>query len=175
MKKGPKNYESIGQFTCTSGTLLITDPMYQKGVWCSDELIGCRTGAWDAAVARQDEGRWGVRVGMLVAKAADADVDFAIFDCIYTKDDFIRWGTSVKHREADIGVDSATCGIFDETMYHGNGKWDDETYDLTREEPLGGCLPYGCVAMSGYGDGCYDAFVHRDKHGKIDAVCVVFL
>lgn len=49
-------------------------------------------------------------------------MDFATFDCVYTKDDFIRWDASVEQRETDIGVDSATCGIFDETMYHGNGK-----------------------------------------------------
>jgi hypothetical protein len=90
-------------------------------------------------------------------------------------------------RAGKLLVDSGQMGIFDDAQFpreESQFNYEDDTSFYKRacgltwsekeERLFGGCLPYGGVTSSGYGDGTYPAYVHTDATGLALSVTVMF-
>lgn len=166
MKKQKHEYTELGTFTLHSDTLRITDPTYDKNVWCSGTVGPCVQGIWDAAIVYHDDSMMGRRVAMLCAKAQDAELGFDVFDGICVGGTHFEYKKPWKMCAFEVGVDSATCGIFDDAVYEP---------DASLVRVADNVLSNGVVSHSGYGDGGYRAFALKDAQGKVCAVAVSFI
>lgn len=171
-------YKYIGQFETKSGKLTVTDPCYSPDVWCTAKVINCRKGTWDAYVYLREIDNWGQRVCEIVAAhKSDGIID--------------KW----ERVNVEIGVDSGQAGIFDTEEYNRIKRLkqyhisvhhfvdycdrDDEgLYDSVCQITLGsekaGCVKFGCVSSSGFGDGGYELFVAKENK-KVIGVKIVFI
>ena len=152
-------YTSAGSFDLGSGELIVTDPCYDKpdfngkGSSASGGIYQAQaqSGKWDSFTRESDQGEWGIRVAELYA--------------IHEKYD-IR-SLAVVNLNAEIGVDSGQAGIFDNQTYQGRIEDGDEYERIsshTLNGSLAGCVEYGCVSSSGFGDGGYILFgAHVDN------------
>lgn len=151
--------QTIGKINLTTGNLTITDPCYKKGTWCTAELKNVRKGEWTGFAEVKNCGMWGKRVSRLTLEAAGELVDtFATL-------------------EADIGVDSGTCGIFENKPDY-EDDWS-SVCDEMRNPDGKGILRFGLArkdsnfrcegvwSCSGYGDGGYEATVGYNKDKEI--------
>ena len=167
----------IGTFTVTSGKLVVSDPCYTLGTWCMGHLDKVRNGKWKASVIHSDEASWGNRIAEVTAWIGRKPGHAAAWEkCAF-----------------EVGVDSGQAGIFDSNHYRRDAdakgyKYTGEDGPIVPDEPWysmccdqtqtvnsAGVVPGGVVSCSGFGDGGYDAFVLKDKSGKIVAVRIVFI
>ena len=166
--------KKLGTFLTSSDVLRITDPCYDKGVWCSGTVKNCKIGEWSAFLIYRDEGDWGVRVAENIAMFGEVSIEQA--QKIIDESIWINSNISV-------GVDSGQCGIFDDSKYpdgDDTGEYgDDNSFygkccNYTLGEENGGVLDFGIVSSSGYGDGSYDCFISKGND-KISIVRIIFL
>lgn len=124
----------------------VTDPCYNMDTWCAGSIDNVLPGTYRAYVQYSDEGEWGERVSAIIlkhtgysSKGATAHVDFV------------------------VGVDSGTCGIFDEQFFkdnHNNEDFTSEAWKLTIiETPNPEYLPFKDFAP--------ELFTEANK-GKVD-------
>jgi hypothetical protein len=94
----------VSVFTITSTKLRVTDPCYEKDVWCSGVLENVLPGQWvaDKVVASDSQtGGWGDRISELQISHID-----------------YHGVVDVNEPAAfTVGVDSGQAGFFDELMY----------------------------------------------------------
>lgn len=173
----------LGTFELTGTVLRISDPCYDRNVWCCGTIEDCMPGTWEAAILTKDEGVWGERVSVLTARHVTGPKHTAINQAVCN-------GTGTWHScDFDVGVDSGQAGIFDDAHYQDNtvfepgtecnqdfgDLWYSYCCSLTLSRTKAGVLPYGAVASSGYGDGGYECIKHRNKEGKVDFVFIIFI
>ena len=148
-----KNLGSVG----LSGTAVVSDPCYDRDVWCMQTGLPVKPGRYKAMAIYSDEKEWGVRVANLVLVHED-----------YLKDTKNDWSPVC----ASIGVDSGQCGIFDDAVYpESKGHPDrepfyDECCGITLAKESAGILASGrgVVSGSGYGDGSYELFAKTEDN-----------
>lgn len=175
--------KEIGTFTLSSGTMRISDPCYDKTVWCSGAIPNCVTGEWQAGVAYYNDAMWGRRVALLTAKAACSEVVFNLVDDLY----------ALELAPFEVGVDSGQAGMYDDASYGLDSTVEDlpepdEIYgdepgslwysvccSVTDSDDHAGVIPTGVVSRSGFGDGGYTAFYHKDSNGKTDLIAILYI
>lgn len=149
-----KNLIHVGSFEIKNqhgGMLIVTDPMYKLGTWCSCVLNMCAGGTWNAFVLRGEERR----VAMLIA----------FHDSIDAEKHHSKWFSMLKNVE--IGVDSGSLFIGDLSYFAvKNEKLADpsivETY--TDLAPYAGIVENcGVMSRTGWGDGGYPIFIYERK------------
>lgn len=174
----------LGTFPVVSGQLRVSDPCYEKSIWCSGVITNALKGTWEAFVRLNKEGVVSsLEVANPAAKAA----------------------TGWREQAFTAGVDSGQMCVFDEQFYRQDfddnqitpswrkmkkDKWEQEkdsggpfyatACSLTcgennGTEKQGGVWGHGAVSSSGYGDGSYRAFAKKDAQGKVVAVKVKFI
>ena len=163
--------KKLGTFNTESDELRITDPCYEKTVWCCGTLKNCNIGEWTSFI-KYNEGD--NRVAEIITTFVNDSVD--ILDTIEES----KWIDS----GIDVGVDSGQCGIFDDSKYPKTkeelGEWGDESSfygkccDLTDTYEKGGLLDFGAVSSSGYGDGSYTC-LYAEKNDKISTIRIIFI
>ncbi len=175
---------ALGSFEVTGPEIRVSDPGYDRDVWCCGIVRNCKVGTWEAAVLRTDEGDWGVRNAVLAIRYADGGPKFNGINravCNATG----AW----KDCQIDVGVDSGQAWFFDENHYQdasvfdglakpafaSDDVWYGHCCDITLSRIGAGVLPYGVVSSSGYGDGCYGAYKHLNREGQVDFLFVVFI
>lgn len=174
-----KNAKLLGQFECTTGVLVISDPCYDLDTWCMGEIEKAKKGIWKAFVVMNDSGGWGVRCAELIA--LHEELSPQLMSQLY-------WEKS----SIDVGVDSGQAGIFDKSSFkndslikedphfsrnHANEageRWYAACCDITLSDDQAGVLPGGAVSSSGYGDGMYDCFIVK-KGDEVVGVKIVFI
>lgn len=126
-------------FAVDGGSLVIGDPCYSVNKSCA-----AQNGRWTAHVVFSDELFWGRRVKKVIIHHQD----------------FNPADRGVLVETITFGVDSGQAGVFDRDHYGG-----DEFYDQCCKKTLSerqcGYLSNGFVTSSGYGDGGYDAEIHK--------------
>jgi len=142
-----------------SGKVVISDPCYDRDVWCMKTDFPVKPGPYKAQVTYSDEGEFGVRVAAIA---------------LVHKEHEQMTLTGWKNIDADIGVDSGQCGIFDNSIYPqakdhpDNASFYDECCKLTLGKKQAGILKSrrGIVSSSGYGDGSYNlrTICQNDEH-----------
>ena len=50
---------ALGEFELTGPNLRVSDPCYERNVWCCGVLSNCVVGTWEAAKSVVDEGAGG--------------------------------------------------------------------------------------------------------------------
>jgi len=183
----------VGGFTLESTTMRVSDPLYDKSVWCSGIIEDCIPGQWTGAVSYIDNKFFGHRVSMLMAAAEEyADAAFEVFSKITVneKTGRITVPRSLYLADIDVGVDSAHCGLFDDGSYQDNtsitgmpepveiwseSRWVNQCFDVAKNEDKAGVMPNGIISESGVGDGSYYAYAWKNNQGQVSGVVVVFL
>lgn len=187
-----RRHHKIGSFEMTQPVMRVSDPCYSKDTWCVGTIENCVTGKWEAAVAYKDEGDWGNRVSILIARHESGPA-FSAANRIYMKENndagtaTVYWPKHGWDRISDIDVDSGQCGLFDDAKYQDESVFkkkakcgfDDGWYghccNRTFSDKRAGVIPGGAVSSSGLGDGGYDAFYHVNDAGKVDMACILYL
>ena len=152
---------NLGKDVCVS------DPCYDKTIWCMRQLHNVKPGVWDVEAAIGEIDCWGERIYILTLYHEDFEI---------TKRDLPLW-----ENYGSLGVDSGQMSVFDDPYYG----WD-FTYSKSRSEakddfykaccritssPLGISIYYagekavGVVTSSGCGDGLYplSVVIEQDK------------
>lgn len=162
----------LGTFNVASGRLMVSDPCYERDVWCMGIIQNVMNGEWDASIEVDKVPDWGERVHRLYATHT-----------AYPADVMGEWS------EADfqVGVDSGQAGIFDEALYPqgDTGEYGDldtfygracaATHDEKDQNKHGGVIKEGVVSSTGFGDGSYTCRVYRDQNGVCTVVSITFI
>jgi hypothetical protein len=165
---------SLGTFELATGTLLVTDPCYEKGTWCTGELEA-RTGTWHAQTLLRDDSFGGHRNAMLTVVHQSVELD-----SVHPSD--------MEKTDVDVGVDSGQAGFFEKMRYpdeqaqleSDDGTWYSGVCDTTDNQdgtgPGAGIAPggWGAVSQTFWGDGGYPCFVKRGEDGLVIAAVIVF-
>lgn len=165
----------LGNFKVTSGTVIVSDPCYACPTWCQGVLMNVKKGSWDAFVKIKEKEKC---CGEIIAIHSDVSKD-DIGDLDWELAPFV------------VGVDSGQAGIFDASVYQNDATVPEKPkfkakilardwYCMCCDTTLytrykAGVVPGGVVSQSGYGDGIYDAYLSKNKLGKIIAVKIVFI
>ena len=167
----------------------MSDPGYDNDTWCAGVVKNCLPGIWEGYLSQSDEGEWGMRVSMVVARHKDCSTRISACDLLRTDEEKIYWDSPWKLVDFEIGVDSGQAGIFDENMFRNeaqftsfprdlgwecDSKWYANCCALTLSEKSGGVIPCGVVSSSGFGDGIYSGFIHVNRSNQVDIVAIVF-
>jgi len=162
----------LGTFELTTSTVLLTDPCYEKGTWCTGELEA-RTGTWNAQVLLRDDKGGGHRNAML--SMAHVSVSLESLE-----------PSSMEKTDIDVGVDSGQAGLFEKIRFpddkaqldSNEGTWYSSVCEITGNETGtgAGIAPggFGVVSQTFWGDGGYPCFVRKDESGQVVAVVLVF-
>ena len=70
MKKN-RAFINLGEFEMTSPVMRVSDPCYERDVWCCGTVDHCKLGTWEAGVLKTDEGEWGTRCAVLAVRHKD--------------------------------------------------------------------------------------------------------
>ena len=150
-----------------SGKVVVSDPCYDRDVWCMQDDIAVKAGNYHVYVSYSDEKEFGTRVAALAVVHTDH------LDLL--SDGHLNWNSV----NGSIGVDSGQCGIFDDSIYPRGTKADEdaEVFDsfyqeccnITGSEEQGGILKSGkgVVTSSGFGDGGYELFSLSHKNETV--------
>ena len=142
----------------------ITDPCYDRDVWCRMNDVEIVPGDYTAIAYLKDTGGWGKRVATLG---------------IYLNGIVPKVQDMHMFREG-IGVDAGMAGFFEGKPDFTDDQWGNFC-DMCRDAgyPSVFCedhgLFHGFCSSSGYGDGGYPVFVARNAKGEICALEIRFL
>lgn len=161
----------------TKNKLVVSDPCYTLNTWCLIVLNNMLEGNYRCFFERNEDS--GISESWIVHENYKVNKE--------TIDDFVDY----------IGVDSGQAGYFDYEYFEkysdlkstNPDKYNEEYYlkicnltysyfeEIERNSVSGGITSNNeaFVTSSGYGDGCYECFVKRNKENKIIAVKIVFI
>lgn len=77
-KRFPGEMTVLGGFEMTSQTMRVSDPCYDRDVWCCGTFGKCKTGTWEAGVLKTDMGDWGVRCAVLAVRHKETGPDYSV-------------------------------------------------------------------------------------------------
>lgn len=143
--------KQVGSFENRSGEFIVSDPSYERGVFCQGKITNVKKGKWLAFTETQEDGR-----------VAELQVEHD--SCC---DPFSEWNKC----DFEVGVDSGMAGIFDSIVYKNNLNED----FLVKSGEMAVVIPGGTLSSSGYGDGSYTAYCARSFDKEVIAVKIVFI
>ncbi len=159
-------------FVQLKNTVIVSDPCYKAGIWCSKFLSNVKEGRFKCLFRIVDDGEAEKQVSSLIA------IHEGFLDCIDFKNKYQYDSKKIcKIPYCNvIGVDSGQAGIFNYDYYvahqpdndwqpdiKGNKSWYRKICDITGSEKLGGVIDNnGVVSSSGCGDGPYNCFTFYD-------------
>lgn len=141
-------------------TVDVTDPCYDKDVWCRCTIKNVAHGKYACYAIIADEGKWGRRVArarIVLDDNSDAAKD------TQTR---VQRGRSWRH-DTTIGVDAGVAGFFANKPDFDDNQWS-KLCDWMSSQDEGNAFikrfdneTDGFWTSSGYGDGCYDVWAIR--------------
>lgn len=148
-----KTYVGTKRF---GGVIDITDPCYDKDVWCRMNNVEIVSGKYDCIIWEKDEGEWGMRVAIIG---------------IYLNG-VVPLQKTMEYI-GEICVDAGLAGFFENKPDYSDEEWQDFCdaigYDNAHIYPEGFC------SSSGFGDGEYEVFAFKNDDGKIAALEIHFM
>ena len=133
----------------------ITDPCYDKDVWCRINNFPIKPGEYTcyACIADNEETRgWGERVSRIGIRMGDAD----------------RY-----ERKGLIGVDAGLAGFFIDKPDYNSAEWKEFCGKINFDQRVY-LFDEGFFSESGYGDGAYNVYAGY-KDGNIVEVYIEFI
>lgn len=175
----------VGEFRLDGSVLRVSDPCYERDVWCCGVIPDCLVGVWEAAVLQVDAGNWGTRNAALIVRHSKTGPKFTAINRALCN------GTGQWHEcEFEVGVDSGQAGFFDEMFYmdasvFGDAKpqfkcdgdrWYEFCCDATLNTKLNAdVIPCGVVSTAGFGDGGYTCYYHKNSDDVVDFAFILFI
>lgn len=182
----------IGTFQLSQPKMYISDPSYEKDTWCTKVVDNCLPGIWKAAINTNNyiweyDGKKSEdhRVASVYV-VHESCKNNSVFRRIGFRGNSIFYESGWSLLSSQIGVDSGQCGFFDYEKYGDNdmfefegkcgfgSKWYSNCCDATLEH-ADIIANMGINAASGFGDGCYTAWGHKNADGFYDAMVLYFL
>lgn len=120
-------------------TVDITDPCYDRDVWCRMNKVSIKQGSYTCVVWSEDE-----RVGIIG---------------IYLDGKIPK--QSAMKTIGEIGVDAGLAGFFFDKPDYDNAAWNNFCENLRNENVW--VTEDGFFSSSGYGDGCYPVYSKQSK------------
>lgn len=158
-----KNTVTLGEIKITGNRLMVSDPIYQTGVWCQAIVSNVKSGTFVGQVLRKEVIYKGSKLGEY-----NEELTAIHKDHLGSK---ISWKSVAAYK---VGVDSTRVGIYDMSSFNGG----DKDWILFQERMIknsvGGAILNGVVAQSGLGDGEYNVYV-AEKDGQVIGIKVKFL
>ncbi len=150
------NTISLGNFSVTSGKIMVTDPIYLKGTWCQAEMH-VSNGSWKAEVV-EDDGQ--VKIFQVI-----------FGDLEIPKKDWVL-------NSQEIGVDSGFIGMYDNDTYD-NAQDDGREFHSINERTIitsrfGGTFVSGAICDPGQRNNNFNLYVAEDAAGKVVGLRVKF-
>lgn len=150
--------------------VLVSDPCYELGTWCTGVIENVKEGNYITEVVYCEYFH-----PFLYNRVAELE---AILDGV--DKDILNWEIT----EADIGVDSGQCGIYDYESVKdiiGAGEWDEKDTFYGQacqctdaDEQYSELNGYGVVSRSGVGDGSYDLYIAKQDN-QVVGIKVVYI
>lgn len=169
---GDMNMEIVG-YKEFGSTIDITDPCYDKDVWCRINEVSIKPGNYLCAIWKNtdvypwkyegvEEVTTDTRVGIL---------GIYLDGQIPSEDAFEELG--------QIGVDAGLAGFFENKPDYEDEQWIEFCNSLREEDgsrsKIAWIRPEGFFSDSGYGDGCYVVMKSTDCNGDIVALEIRFI
>jgi hypothetical protein len=161
----------LGTFILATPTLLVTDPCYKKGTWCTGELQA-RPGEWATMVIKRPFGS-GHRNAVLLIAHTSVDIRNVVLG-------------ELTDSGVVAGVDSAQAGFFEKDRYpkdkaqleYEDGTWYRAVANqaLNDERANASVAPgrFGAVSQTFWGDGSYPCLVRKDTEGQVIVAALIF-
>lgn len=137
----------------------ITDPCYDKDVWCRMNGVEILPGEYECFVDVWDNeqtGGWGERVARLGIRR-------------------LRSEETVFHQIGEIGVDAGLAGIFEDKKDFTDDEWSELCNSIDRPGEKAWLRDDGFFSSSGYGDGGYPVFAAKNSRGQVVALEIQFI
>lgn len=154
------------QFCFNSNKIDITDPCYDRDVWCrmSVEIV---PGEYTVFVEEKEASDWGRRIASLTianTKNFSYTSDGEMVSVVMNKGDVV----------GEIGVDAGLAGFFIDKPDFSDEEWSSlcDNYFLCGEY---GTLYCGVWSRSGFGDGGYNVYGIKNNQGKYTALQIRFI
>ena len=156
---------------CKSGTLILTDPSYQKHISTDTSLSfplsfllpESKVGKWFSILTEENIFNLGLRVKHIR------------FYHEHNLDDF----QIKKSHEIIVPVDSGQLSLFDSSKYPSNSDEHTKLYERCCEISFDNNYGYiddiGFVTRTGVGDGYYNAVINKDENDKTISIFVSFV
>lgn len=149
----------VGEYVFDSETD-ITDPCYDRDVWCRMNNVPTVPGKYTCIAYILDTGDWGNRVAMMrIEHESVCGVEDIIADEVLV---------------GEIGVDAGLAGFFNKKPDYPDDEWVKFCDDLGKEYPTRKIVQDGFVCSSGYGDGGYPVYGHKNGN-SYDTLEIVFI
>lgn len=136
----------------------ITDPAYDKDVWCRMDNVEIIPGDYTCVtwVCTEKNVRYVGNIGIYFG------------GIIPRQESMVQLGY--------IGVDSGLAGFFEDKPDYTDAEWDAfcERINSDRKNAAW-IMGNGFFSESGYGDGAYPVYAHKNKDGKVTALEVRFI
>lgn len=146
----------IGTIDLSKGEVDITDPCYDKDVWCRLKAK-VKPGLYEAiCIITEDKDPYTNSFYKRVAKHMLQKRDI---------DEVLK--LSEKEYIGDIGVDAGLAGFFPNKPDYPDEKWLDLCNKVFNDNIVTVFYEDGVVTSSGDGDGCYPVYAKRDQNGEI--------
>lgn len=169
MKK--RNFTDVGYLSIDNGKIDVTDPCYDRDVWCRVNDVEVVPGKYVCQIEKQNDGIFGR--GVSAIRIALCNSDFS-----KSNPERLEWFDS-------IGVDAGLAGFFvSPKKDYTDSEWSDLChwmYDNAKASEWNSdkdndfyITDAGFFSSSGYGDGEYDVYVEKSE-GKIVAVEIRFI
>ena len=152
----------VGELNIPNGLVDITDPCYERSVWCRMNDVRVRPGKYDCFSFVGEIDDWGPRVwiNQIVHQEVD-EFDHFRMECI-----------------GSIGVDAGLAGFFAKDKNYSDKEWADFCSEINRQNKIfrepgdtlyrsyfkideDGKSPVGFFTQSGCGDGGYDVYAAK--------------
>ena len=193
----------LGSFEVKSGSLIVSDPCYEREERCCGSVVNAANGKWFAAARLRT---YHYKLPSQKEPANDTRVRelLAWTEPVVWKGNQVYGGGPWEELSFAVGVDSGQAGVFDDKAYQDNkygeqllreqwaaGKGNLTPADAQKDpepcywywavcnltaEGAGGALQGGVCVSSGFGDGNYSAYYRRWSKAKlVVAIKIVFL
>lgn len=146
----------------------ITDPCYDRNVWCRINEVPIKEGTYDCLIWEAEEEI--LFRGKPVTNRTVAKIGIYLDGKIPDRSCFSYLG--------DIGVDAGLAGFFNEKPNYSPDEWKelcDSIYPLGEGCEEAWIRDDGFFSSSGEGDGCYSVLCAKDAQGEIIALEIRFL
>lgn len=163
----------VGKISIPDGAVDITDPSYDRDVWCRMNNVSITPGNYNCYAYMGNKKGWGNRCWKAQIALADGPLSDIAEERIASRKSWREIGY--------IGVDAGMAGFFNHKPDFNNEEWDDlcdkmfsgEEYVYIDSFEKDGLITRGFWTESGYGDGSYPVKAIREG-GKIIALEIRF-
>lgn len=146
----------------------VSDPCYDIGTWCMGELNNVLPGTYKCFYDFDEDEQ---RVYALIVHHNDMS------------EEEVRTANENSTPESfEVGVDSGMAGVYDSDYYavtHGdierNDKWYDAVCKLVCNNDAAHLDDKAFITSSGFGDGGYTCYTHRNSDNRIDFIKIVYI